>query len=248
MCARLASRYVQDPLVIFTTKEKEEFFLDLVQKFRRGREGQTIIITQTFSDFAVNRKYDQKFWARQFNIDPEYQRHRGPALYQIWNEKTSFVLQAIDMNPFNSTYFAWADLGYRFNEPGKIINVLPATIKQDQVLVGVTDDKDHNQIGGGFFVGHKDALLRFHLKTSTVLEDIAARGGFIGKDQLVWGSACRRYPDMCYLVDIGLRWYSQANAVRYGKAHWVLPADALTGDNHPGLRPAHRDHDLLPED
>jgi len=98
---------LQDPMVIFTTQDKVETFY----RMRGHALNRTLVVVMQLADAEVVRWYGMDFWSAQHNIDPARTVNVNPWLYVVWNEKLNFVSKAIHLNPFNSAYFVWMDVG-----------------------------------------------------------------------------------------------------------------------------------------
>ena len=107
-CAEEVSTSLQDPMVIFTTKDKEEMFYRLIEHALN----RTLVIVMQLADAEVVRSYGVDFWSAQRNIDPAKNVNVNTWLYVLWNEKLAFVKKSIDLSPFNSSYFLWMDVGF----------------------------------------------------------------------------------------------------------------------------------------
>ena len=71
----------------------------------------TIVIPRPLSSLHVNRAVSPEKWRRQEKLDPERQVGHSDKLYQIWNEKSNMIKLVADINPFDSQYFVWLDIG-----------------------------------------------------------------------------------------------------------------------------------------
>jgi hypothetical protein len=103
-------------LIIFTDEEN----FSKIKNLRKSEN--TLIIKIRISDFVVYDYLD--YWKYCKKIDRE--EYHTPELYMIWAEKTFFLKRAIDLNPFNSNYFFWSDIGcIRDSEMLKHIQTFP---------------------------------------------------------------------------------------------------------------------------
>ena len=91
-------------LVIFTDNTSYE----IIKNFRIGLENKTRIIVKNIEDFFNYQYYD--YYKYSHTIDVEKSYHTSE-LYMVWNEKSYFVKEAIDKNPFNCEWFFWTDIG-----------------------------------------------------------------------------------------------------------------------------------------
>lgn len=103
-------------LIIFTDEEN----YSKISELRKPEN--TVIIKMKISDFVVYDYLD--YWKYCKEIDRE--EYHTPELYMIWAEKTFFLKRAIDLNPFQSNYFFWSDIGcIRDKDMLKYISTFP---------------------------------------------------------------------------------------------------------------------------
>ena len=87
------------PIVIYTTIDLFKQMMDL----RKGYENKTKVILTTFEEFYVY-KYLNYF---KYDLMRDFERDiHNIYLYMIWNEKLNFLKKTIELNPFNTSYFA----------------------------------------------------------------------------------------------------------------------------------------------
>jgi hypothetical protein len=201
---------LQDPMVIFTTKDKEEMFY----RMRGHALNRTLVIVMQLADAEVVRLYGTDFWTAQHNIDPANTVNVNPLLYVVWNEKMKFVQKSITLNPFNSSYFMWMDVGFlrhgRYN--GKRIAVDSTPFAGDRVLMlditAMTHNvlhpftKNENRIGAGMFGGSNTAMARYHDQYYQTLSSDIIEQRFVGVEQVVMWRTCEREPDLCHITPI----------------------------------------------
>ena len=186
---------LHDAMVIFTDASSASF----IKNLRAHATKKTYIIIQRLEDTKTAKLFDEAFWKKQFEKDPEKKIHRDYRLYWIWNEKTNWLNKVVEANPFNSTFFAWVDIGY-FRTPKynfqRMIKKIPSSLHHNQVLM-LWPYEDY-MVGGGFIGGYASGLKSWHKKfyaTMTTLKD-----NFIGKDQITMWRVCETTPEMCSLV------------------------------------------------
>lgn len=190
-------------MVIFTNKET----YDYIKKIRENYIDKTHIIILEINDFYTYKYID--YWNKDYNRDHE-QNYHNINLYMIWNEKCKFVEKAININPFNTLYFIWSDIGIIRDEkyikyiktfPNKNIiekidknkmhllyiepyNNIP--ISNDIILNGASNMfLKQNYIGGTIFFGHKDIFKIYIDKYYLMLEEFIKNDFFAGKDQSI---------------------------------------------------------------
>ena len=127
-------------------------------------------------------------------------------VYWIWDEKAQFLKRAADLNPFDSTFFAWVDIGYyrtaRYNGK-RMIRHLPSSLRAGQVLLLNVSSlvKGKPFVGGGFIGGDSQAIGRWNTSFYATLARAASRGLFVGKDQPWMYRTCLDTPGLCVMVE-----------------------------------------------
>jgi hypothetical protein len=93
-------------LVVFT----DEGSYDIIKNFRIsfGLEHKTVIILKRIEEFYNYKYIDYYKYCHSIDIENNY---HTPELYMIWNEKTYFVKEVLEKNPFHSEWFFWTDIG-----------------------------------------------------------------------------------------------------------------------------------------
>lgn len=91
-------------IIIFTDLESFEFIKECRNKYLN----KTKIIVIKLNEFEMYKHID--YFNYSYTIDPEKTIH-SPELYLIWAEKPYFVKKSIELNPFNSKWFFWCDIG-----------------------------------------------------------------------------------------------------------------------------------------
>jgi Bacterial protein of unknown function (HtrL_YibB) len=189
---------LKDNMIIFTSPE----LVPIMKKYRKSRPN-SYIESLPLSKLEILHEFGgMNFWRYQHSLDEEYKIH-SPDLYIIWNSKGHFIQRGIDRNPFNSTFFAWVDIGY-FRNAGcnnqRMIRYLPTTLSENQVMLldvrGLVGGV--NCVGGGFIGGFKDALSIWISRYFDLLH--SHNHSFIGKDQPWMLNTCRRYSGSCMLI------------------------------------------------
>lgn len=176
----------------------------------------TIVIPRPLSSFHVNRAVSPEKWRRQEKLDPERQVGHSDKLYQIWNEKSNMIKLVADINPFDSQYFVWLDIGairhtlYNHQllvqrvptEPGVLLLNVDDFTKEERQLRGGEASADFtsvDRIGGGTIGCDLESCYRWHSTYYSVMQRMVERERFIGKDQSVMASVCVE-TEMCLLV------------------------------------------------
>jgi galactoside 2-L-fucosyltransferase 1/2 len=197
---------LQDPMIIFTTNDMQE----RIKYIRQNRK--TKIIVMKLEDCMMYKKYSPKFWNEQLNSDPEKSIH-SKELFIIWNEKINFLKEAIQLNPFNSKFFAWFDIGYFRNSEYNnniMLQKIPESLNKNQVmLLNVSTLLNKKYLGGGFIGGYIEGIEKFHTNYYRYLEN--NKHFFIGEDQNNMYKVCESNSQLCILVnpndDIKNKWF-----------------------------------------
>ena len=153
-------------------------------------------------------------WSADEDRDPEQCVGHSKVLYQIWNEKPFLVADTARRDPFRTATFAWVDIGC-FREPAKLPHFrgFPDATKVDRTKVtflqiepfrpkekrdvGRIDGRFArvNRIGGGIFMGDRQAVLRFADLHAAAIDEAKASGVFAGKDQSLFAFNILRHPE-----------------------------------------------------
>lgn len=207
--------FIETPIVVFTDNEN----VHLIKKFRESKN--IHIIVKPREKWYVSNKYSLELWEKHYQMDHE--KNHSIDLYKVWNEKGIFLREAIEINPFGSSYFIWCDIGC-FRE----INIMPFFIKwpsfkqlkyysSDKCLLlkvdnisddmnkidenGLTPSFQHKKsIGGTIFGGSKEACLNWINAYYNTLDLYFTYNLFAGKDQNVMGTTLIKYPDLATVI------------------------------------------------
>jgi Bacterial protein of unknown function (HtrL_YibB) len=208
---------IKSPIVVFTDQNMVEWIRE-----KRG-ELPIHIVAIPFNDLEMWKRYELQ-WNQQYMLDPEQFRH-SPELYAIWAQKPFFVEQAIQLNPFQTDYFFWCDIG-AFRDPSisqTILDTFPHTqyLDVERIVLqsvenlapsdwGVRDDGIRGEkissswnecrIVGGLWGGGKNACLRWKHAYQHMLERYFHAGRFAGKDQQVMLSTYLHDPSLAKIV------------------------------------------------
>ena len=206
---------IDNPMVIFCDDKTYE----TIHEMRKPLMEKTVIVMTSFNDF-YSFKYAKNF-AEHTKLDKELHVGHNMFLYMIWSEKSNFLKRAIEMDPFQTDYFIWVDIGC-FRRPNTEFKHWPnpkriEEIPHDKVLLlsvnaftpaefynvrldSLPSFQFVNRIGGTIFGGGKDVLLKWHTKYYEMLEYFISINRFIGKDQSIMNSVYLMNKDMCELV------------------------------------------------
>jgi hypothetical protein len=202
---------LQDPMIIFTTKDKEE----MMYRMREHAINRTLVIVMKLEDAEVVRLYGMDLWMKQHELDPWHAIHPDPRLYIVWNEKISFVHKSIELNPFKSSYFLWMDIGFlrhsRYNGRRLVIDSTPfaenrvLTLDITQMSANFFYDRfttNENKICGNLFGGTIAGMERYHSEYYKTLATDLNNSRFVGVDQIVMWRTCQRESSLCNVVTV----------------------------------------------
>lgn len=204
-----------NPMVIFC----DENSYNTINELRKGNETNTRIIITDFEEFLCYRYVNH--FHNHMRLDHELKRGHNLFLYMIWNEKSNFLKRAIELNPFNSDYFLWVDIGC-FRLPNTEFLNWPnpkriEEIPKDKVLLlsvepfspielsiykleDLPNFQRANRIGAPIFGGGKEILLKWHQLYYQMLECFIINNRFIGKDQSIMNSVYLINREICELI------------------------------------------------
>ena len=184
---------LQDPMVIFITPSH----VSMVERLRSHALNRTRVIPMDLNDTRMSKTYSTDFWTQQHSIDPERGIHKDYRLYQIWSNKVDFLKLAVDENPFNSSFFAWVDMGYfrtnQYNGRTMLQCGFPSSSNSVKML-----EIGEDGVGGGFIGGYASGIYQWHAKYYATLE--AHKHEFIGKEQPWMRFTCNENPGLCEMV------------------------------------------------
>ena len=83
-------------LVLFT----DELLVDSFKQL--NKKANIHFIIKPFHELTTWKLYAEQ-WKKHHEMDPE--KYHQPELYSIWAEKSFFVREAVDLNPFGSEFF-----------------------------------------------------------------------------------------------------------------------------------------------
>lgn len=207
---------IKTPIVVYTNKPN---FI----KNHRDNYLPITVIECNIKDFLVYKYLDQ--WKEHLNIDHEKKIH-NINLYMIWNEKSNFIKKTIDLNPYNTDYFYWTDIGafrdtditkkYYLNYPNKttdkilLLQINQFTVNEINQIYNFNNNNNtntknifqyQNRIGGGIFGGHKDNCLIWHKKYYDMLDTFFKNNQFAGKDQSIMATVAILNPELVIVVN-----------------------------------------------
>lgn len=213
---------LQSPIILFTEES-------LVETFQTMRGSKPIrILTIPFAELDTWKLYGPK-WVEQHTMDPEKRIHT-PELYAIWAQKPFFVEKAIRLNPFQTDFFFWCDIG-AFRDPSIspiVLDSFPQTkyFQGDRLLLqaihplkgadtpmlddGIYGPKlthmwNENRLVGGLWGGSIDACLNWKAAYQKMIERYFEANRFAGKDQVLMFSVYLEHPELAVVVKCTVR-------------------------------------------
>jgi hypothetical protein len=202
-------------MIIYTGDEKSS---QQIQELRKGLENKTKIVILPFENLYCSQfmSYWQKDYAR------DHERYHDPSLYIIWNEKTAFIKRAKDLNPFNTEYYCWTDIGMVREEyylqfintfPSQkmlsiydknkvyLLNLYPYTEEEkNQVNDACEIFRYKNNTGAGVIMCHKDMVDKWYITYYNMLNRFMQLDLFAGKDQSLVNCICLINSDIVKLI------------------------------------------------
>lgn len=207
---------LESPIVFFTDST-------IAPWVREKRGDKPIhIIEIPFESLDMWVAYEEK-WNAHHQMDPEKHIH-SPELYAIWAQKSTFVERAIHLNPFQTDYFFWCDMGaFRRELLHEIRETFPTThyFVEDRLLMQsvsplhesdkhigkdgipgprLTAEWNEPRLVGGLWGGSKKACIRWSWAYKAMLQEYFLQNRFAGKDQIVMLSAYLKQPSLAHIV------------------------------------------------
>lgn len=193
-------------IVIFTSSEMLDFF----HKYKDTKKNLNIINKEI--DEFESSKWDE-YWNYCYEVD--YEKYHSPNLYKIWAEKTFFINQIANTNPFNSEFFFWVDIGCIrdsryldiikdfpniqklniFNPDKFFLSSIQDIMKEDENFTnGICNNirlkhgksVEIQRIQGGFMGGKKEAIQRWTQLYNSDIDLLKQEKEFAGKEQNVF--------------------------------------------------------------
>ena len=206
------------PMIIFSDKKNSNYIESL-----RGSLPTKMIIKEIAE--LETYKYYGNFNHEKGNYIEYLKDLDYNELYIIYNSRVSLVKEASILNPFNTKYFLWYDIGYLRNNqvlPKEWPNEDKLKIMDDKLLFYTISLKDircksdyidnHDyysnpsngiSITGGFFGGTKKNILKLYDLYYKTLNELKNNGHFIGNDQTIYGKVYCDNSDLFTLIEKG---------------------------------------------
>lgn len=205
---------VDSNMVIFTDQHCVSFICELRQNYPL----KTKIVVCPLEEFYTYGYLHH--WEK--DILRDHERYHSIELYMIWNEKAAFVKRAIELNPFNTDFFCWSDIGmirdksyipYIKNFPNGrsdtkddkvyLLNIGYRFTEEDFIHSEIASERYRyvsSCIGGGVIYGHKNVFLKWITKYYEMLDEFVKADYFAGKDQSLMACIYVHNRDMIELV------------------------------------------------
>lgn len=205
-----------DSYMIIYTGDFESY--EIISLLRKDKLDKTKIVILDFHDLYCSKFMD--YWNKDYLRDHE--KYHDPALYIIWNEKTAFIKRAKDMNPFNTEYFCWADIGMVRDEnylnyintfPSSkmldildkekvyLLNIEPYTEEEKNTVKDACETFRYtNRTGAGVIMCHIDMVDKWYNTYYKMLDRFFELDLFAGKDQSLINCICLTNPNLVNLV------------------------------------------------
>jgi len=195
---------INNYMVIFVNDEIQK---NKIYNLRLDYMDKTKIIILPFEELYCYQFMD--YWNKDYERDIEKQLH-NQNLYIIWNEKTAFMKKAMDLNPFNTEFYCWSDIGMVKDDlilsyiktfpSSKMLNLIDKT--KVYLLNLKTFFKDINHyIGGGFIMCHKDMVDIWYDNYYSMLNEFMKKDLFAGKDQNIMNVIYDNFPKIIKLIE-----------------------------------------------
>lgn len=109
----LRTMAVEQPMVIFCNPENEKFFTLVREALGLGHL--TKVVTMSIDEFPMAKYREELATRYRHSYIP---KSDTPDIYIVWMSKYEMLGKAMELNPFNTSHFAWMDV----NMLTKIIN------------------------------------------------------------------------------------------------------------------------------
>ncbi len=203
--------YVNTPIIMFTDGDAYDFMCQIRKQANLQDSFFPIKKPLSALEFSTPEWIDT--WTKQVEKS-HYKELHNQELFRIWANKSFFVRQAIEVNPFHSEYFVWCDAGcwrdpriaLSFGrdwpstagfKPGCLTllameNLMPFFTKLENPKIQTIDDvvlqiptSNMLTVCGTILGGDKAAWLRWIPAFQAVLEKFIQYDFFAGDDQSV---------------------------------------------------------------
>jgi hypothetical protein len=210
---------VENEMVIFCDEES----FNKVMILRKDFEDITQVYIMPLNETYCGNENYQKLWKKDWERDIERGIH-NPNLYMIWNEKAMFVYRVMQINPFNTEFFCWCDIGCFRNKEDLILfkngwprtEFLKTAQKDKMYFLNITPFEEGDfkkypngltrsfeqvtRIGATIFLGHYNIFETYVEKFYKYMNDYISKDYFAGKDQNIIATLYVMHPELFKLV------------------------------------------------
>jgi hypothetical protein len=216
------------PIVLFT----EEHLVPVFQAMRPSHLPLHIVVCPFEELETWSGDYPEK-WREQHLLNPEaclqgnvngYITQQTPELYAVWAHKPTFVTKAIHLNPFDTEFFFWCDIGaFRSPPCSQIQERFPETkgmMRTRILLQSVAPVEPHEKerqpdglrglpitpawkeprLVGGLWGGGKEACVAWKRACDAMRTQFFQAGRYAGNDQAVMLSVILEQPHLALVV------------------------------------------------
>lgn len=184
------------PVIIFTAKET-------VNLFRNYKN--VHIVKKELTDLKLYQNYAD-IWDKQYKMDRWKNTGRTKECYIIWNSKFQFLLDAIEINPFNTDKFVWNDIGsVRKQQIIPLLKQYPLShrVSDNKLDIVLLNEFKHTDklfycndvhFSGSIFGGSKNLLKKAAERFYQCFDLYVTNNRFIGCDQQIIATMYTKYP------------------------------------------------------
>ena len=210
---------VDNEMIIFCDIES----FDYISALRKPFEESTHIYVYPLEDMYCAYPQYMKYWEKDLERDIEKHIH-NKNLYMIWNEKSMFIHRAMSINPFETDFFMWCDIGcFRYPEELSLFKdgwpsdtFLRTACKDKMYFLNITPFESEDfvkkengltrsfeyvtRIGATMFLGHKDIFETWIETFYKYMNLYMMNNYFTGKDQNIIATIYALHPELFRLV------------------------------------------------
>jgi len=222
-------------MIIFV---ENDFYASKIYNLRTNYKDKTKILILPFEKLKCYQYMD--YWNKDYERDIEKEFH-NQNLYILWNEKTAFMKKAKELNPFNTNYYCWCDIGMvrekemlnyikTFPSP-KMLNIINDNSKVYLLNIDKFTDLEEkyindacdafkytNRNGSGVIVCHKDMVDTWYEIYYEMLNRFMEKDLFAGKDKSIINCIyCKYFKDL-QLIIVNENFYKTKE--NYDKYKW----------------------------
>ena len=133
-------------------------------------------------------------------------------VYWIWHAKFELLKRALDLNPFQSNFFAWYDAGMvRWDRyvNTTLIQRIPPELPDTRMMVLTVDPittRGPHMMGGGIFGGYQPAIENFYSRYKESVQEYGnssriRRHKILSSEQRLMHRVCATISGLCFVVN-----------------------------------------------